>query len=214
MKSYVITIKELPESVKSAERMIASAPEYDIQMFDAIVPSDNPKQILAHNNIPVSWFKEKGSYIDNCIAAFLSHWTLWQMCVRDGEEYQIFEHDAVAVAPIPRHINYQGCINLGAPSYGAQKQCTILGVNPLTTKQYFPGAHAYRLKPRAAESLVEMAYEYAQPTDIFLNLSFFPWLEEFYPHPVEAKDTFTTIQKVGGCTAKHNYGEAYEIIEF
>ena len=40
----------------------------------------------------------------------------------------------------------------------------------------------------------------------------FRWLEEFYPWPVESKDSFTTIQKTEGCLAKHGYGEAYEII--
>ena len=45
-----------------------------------------------------------------------------------------------------------------------------------------------------------------------LNKNNFPWLQECYPWPVEADDSFTTIQKTEGCLAKHNYGESYEII--
>ena len=45
----------------------------------------------------------------------------------------------------------------------------------------------------------------ARPTDIYLNINQFPWLEEYYPWPVEAKDTFSTIQHEGGCSAKHGY---------
>ena len=50
------------------------------------------------------------------------------------------------------------------------------------------------------------------PTDTFLNLDNFPWLQEYYPWIVEAKDNFTTIQNENGCQAKHNYNETYEII--
>ena len=45
MKSYVITIMSEPKSVESAQRCIDSMPEYDIQMFEAITPKDNPIQI-------------------------------------------------------------------------------------------------------------------------------------------------------------------------
>jgi hypothetical protein len=43
-------------------------------------------------------------------------------------------------------------------------------------------------------------------------MDIFPWLEEYYPWPVEVKDSFTTIQKTEGCLAKHGYNETYEII--
>jgi len=213
MKSYVITIKSLPESVKVAERMIASAPEYDVQMFNAITPKDDPYKLFDYYGLPLHGFREEGSVKLNCMSAFLSHYTLWKMCIKDNVEYQIFEHDAVAVMPIPRVMSYTGCVNIGAPSYGKHMQCGQMGVNPLTTKTYFPGAHGYRLKPEAAKAFIQGAYDYARPTDVFLNIAIFPWLEEFYPHPVVARDTFTTIQKEGGCVAKHNYdANKYRII--
>lgn len=212
MKSYVITIKDLPQSVQSAERCIASMPEYDVQMFNAITPKDNPLQILKDKGMPQHWFVEKFSNLENCVSAFLSHYSLWEMCAGGKEEFQIFEHDAVCVNNIPKLINYKGCISLGKPSYGKYKTPPALGVNNLISKRYFPGAHAYRLKPKGADALIAMAKEYARPTDIFLNTDLFPWLEEYYPWPVIAKDSFTTIQKTEGCIAKHNYGEKYEII--
>ena len=78
------------------------------------------------------------------------------------------------------------------------------GVNPLTSKVYFPGAHAYRVKPNAAKFIIEQAKKFARPTDVFLNVETFPFLEEYYPWPVMAKDSFTTIQNEMGCKAKHN----------
>jgi hypothetical protein len=47
---------------------------------------------------------------------------------------------------------------------------------------------------------------------VFLHKERFPWLEEYYPWPVQAKDTFTTIQNVEGCQAKHRFNNEYKII--
>lgn len=53
---------------------------------------------------------------------------------------------------------------------------------------------------------------HAASTDVFLSINNFPTLQEYYPWPVEAKDSFTTIQRQAGCLAKHSYGETYDII--
>jgi hypothetical protein len=60
--------------------------------------------------------------------------------------------------------------------------------------------------------LVQQARFEARPTDVFLNLNSFAFLQEFYPWPVEARDSFTTIQSEAGCRAKHNFDQNYEII--
>lgn len=214
MKSFVITIKSNPKSVEAAERCIKSMPEHNVQMFDAITPNDNPLQLLKEKSIPIEKFHERYSYLESCVSAFLSHHTLWENCVNDNEEYQIFEHDAVAVNSVPSFINYDKIISLGQPSYGRYNTPTYLGAGPLVSKRYFPGAHAYRLKPKGAEQLIKVARTKAGPTDIFLHVEHFPWLQEFYPWPVVAKDYFTTIQKTEGCLAKHNWkdGANYEIL--
>ena len=69
------------------------------------------------------------------------------------------------------------------------------------------------MKPKAARTIIAHAREYACATDVFLNNDFFPWLEEFYPWPVVAKDEFSTIQNEGGCAAKHGYNkETYKLL--
>jgi hypothetical protein len=68
------------------------------------------------------------------------------------------------------------------------------------------------LKPDGAKLLVNQAKIMARPTDVYINIQTFPWIQEYYPWPVEARDSFTTIQKEEGCLAKHSYGETYEII--
>ena len=217
MKSYVITIMDMERSVKAAQRCIDSMPEYNVEMFPAVTPEDDINKICEEEDINLDFFRydgEKFSRHHRAVAAFLSHYSLWKMCRDTKEEFQIFEHDAVCVNTLPRYINYQGCISLGAPSYGNFKTPQVMGVNPLTSKRYFPGAHAYRLKPKAAILLTGAAQINAGPTDTFLDLNHFPWLEEYYPWPVIARDNFTTIQNSGGCIAKHNWkgGKDYDII--
>ena len=214
MKNYVITIIDNKKSIDAADRCIDSGVKHGmlIQNFRAITPRDPIQNILKAQGISDQGFKEKFSRLDNCIAAFLSHYALWTQCAAGKEEFQIFEHDAVIVNEIPEFINYKYCISLGKPSYGKYQTPANIGVNSLSSKRYFPGAHAYRLKPAGARLLVAQAKVLARPTDVFLTLDTFPWLEEYYPWPVEAHDTFSTIQRTEGCLAKHNYSDKYEII--
>ena len=215
MKAYVITIKDLPKSVEAATRCIQSAFPMKVDMFDAITPKDNPLEILEKEGLPLETFREKYSYLENCVSAFLSHYSLWKKCVEDNEEYMIFEHDAVCVGEIPEFIMYDKVINLGAPSYGKFNTPSQLGVNPLTSKAYFPGAHAYRLKPKGAKELIARAKIDPCTTDVFLRLDRFPWLQEYYPWPCIAKDEFTTLQNTNGIQAKHGYAkkkEKYQIV--
>lgn len=216
MKAFVITIMDMPASMSAARRCINSVKNFPVEMWEATTPKDDPESIMESLGISTRYFDERGgSYRTNCMSAFLSHMGTWQWCIDNNEEVIVFEHDAVAVMDIPLHMNYQGCISLGAPSYGNFITPKVLGVNPLTSKRYFPGAHAYRLKPQAAQQLIYAATELslAGPTDVFLNLDWFPWLEEYYPHPVEARDNFTTIQRVDGCRQKHNWSvDKYAIL--
>lgn len=217
MKCYVITITDLEQSVRAANRCIKSGQNLlnaSIQMHSAVTPKNDPEKIFSDKRISVKAFNEQTSRRLNCMAAFLSHHSLWEMCANDNEDYIIFEHDAVIVNEIPEMINYNGCISLGAPSYGKYNVPKFLGVNALTSKPYFPGAHAYRIKPSAAKTIVETAKTQAAPTDLFFDIRRFNWLQEYYPWAVIAKDNFTTIQLEGGCRAKHNWkdGLAYEIL--
>jgi GR25 family glycosyltransferase involved in LPS biosynthesis len=214
MKAHVITITDNPNSVKVAQRCVASGKKFglDIMLFDAITPRDEPLEMLEESGIPPNAFDERYSRNLNCISAFLSHYSIWKRCAEGNENYAIFEHDAVLTAPIPTQ-SFRYAMNIGAPSYGKWNTPKTLGINPLTTKKYFPGAHAYMVTPAGAKLLVENAPMYAKPTDVYLNLDTFPWLQEYYPFVAEAQDSFTTIQVEEGCRAKHNWKKGYDIID-
>ena len=214
MKAFVITIINNPHSVEVAKRCVESGERHGVKitMSEATTPMDEPLEILESLGIPPNAFDEKYSRNLNCISAFLSHYSLWKECAEGNETFVIFEHDAVVTAPIPTQ-PFRYVMNIGEPSYGKFNIPRQLGVNPLTTKRYFPGAHAYMLTPAGAKLLVENAPMYAKPTDVYLNLDTFPWLQEYYPFVAKAKDSFTTIQVEEGCLAKHNWKEGYKIID-
>ena len=183
-----------------------------IRLFDAITPKDDPISMLEKEGIDPERFDEVYSRNLNCMAAFLSHYTLWKQCAAGTDTFTIFEHDAVLDTPIPTTpFNY--VMNIGTPSYGKWNTPQQLGVNRLTTKSYFPGAHAYMVTPAGAKLLVNNAPTYAKPTDVYLHLGLFPWLQEYYPFVARADESFTTIQVERGCLAKHNYKDGYAIID-
>lgn len=212
-KSYVITIMDNEKSVKSAERLIQSGKQYGagIKMWPATTPKDNPEIMMRERQIDPEGFKEVYSRHENCMAAFLSHYRLWEECAFRNETFTIYEHDAVLVSHPPGDIALQMVGTIGAPSYGKYNNPLHIGWGPLTQKPYFGGAHAYMVKPKGAWALMEQAQSNASPTDVFLNKTNFPWIQEWYPWVAEVKDTFTTIQKTKGCLAKHNYNDMYEI---
>jgi len=219
MKSFVITILDNPKSVQAAERCIKSMPDFNVEKWEAFTPSScNVYEEFENRGFDHQGFDPQGgkvySFKENAMAAFLSHTSIWMWCEDNNEEVQIFEHDAVATGFVPRFIGYNKCISLGKPSYGNYKIAPRIGVHPLFSKPYFPGAHAYRMKPAGAKLLLAGAKKHAQPTDIFLNNTHFPWLEEYYPWTIDANDSFTTIQRELGCRAKHNWdgGETFQII--
>jgi GR25 family glycosyltransferase involved in LPS biosynthesis len=213
MKASVITIIDNDKSRIVADRCIKSAASYglDVAYFKAFTPESIPLKIASQEEIPIDGFEEQFSRFNNCLAAFLSHYWLWKMTAAGTSPHVIFEHDAVMVSPLPNII--QGdIVNIGKPSYGKWNTPAFLGEGPLTTKPYFPGAHAYYITPKGAQQLIDKAKTAAGPTDVFININNFDNLRELYPFCAEARDSFTTIQNPVGCIAKHNYGENYEII--
>lgn len=214
MRHFVITIQNSDKSVEAATRCIESGKRQglEIEYYNAFTPDDY-QPYLEENKVDTRLFENSQySREENAKAAFCSHFSIWQYSADMNEEVTIFEHDAIIVEPIPE-VNHNGCISFGKPSYGNFNTPPMLGANRLVSKRYFPGAHAYRVKPEAAKVLVDRARLEARPTDIFLNIETFPFLQEYYPWPVEVRETFSTIQKEQGCLAKHMYNNDYVIEE-
>ena len=215
LDAYVITIKNNPESVKSARRCIESGKKYgiDVKNFWAYTPENTDlKHHFKQERLPEVNFHEKYSRLENCMAAFSSHHALWRMSLYEKKAILILEHDAVFVDALPKTV-FGHVVSFGKPSYGKYNEPATLGEQTLFSKKYFPGAHAYMVSPLGAKKLMDRAELDAGPTDVFLHHDKFgDILREYYPWPIEAHDYFTTIQNENGCYAKHNFDENYQII--
>ena len=212
MRAFVIYVP-IEESEQCAKRCIQSAKKFGlkVEQFRGVTPMDHPIQLAEELNIPTDNFREKYSRYENCLSAFLSHRRLWEWSAHNNEEVLIFEHDAVVIDPIP-DVPYRGVLSYGHPSYGKWVTPSTLGVNKLVSKQYLPGAHAYRVKPEAARVLLNQSLRHAAPTDLYIRNSLFEFVEEYYPWPVVVRESFSTIQNETGCQAKHGYGEGYRLL--
>ena len=212
MRAFVIYVP-IEESIKAAGRCVESAQQFGIRVetFLGYTPDDKPIQIAEDLKLPLNNFQEKYSRYERCVAAFLSHRRLWDFSAHNNEEVLIFEHDAVVVDNIP-DVPYRGVLSYGHPSYGKWVTPSTLGVNKLVSKEYLPGAHAYRVKPEAAKVMLETAKTHAGPTDLFIRNELFSFIDEYYPWPVVVRESFSTIQNETGCLAKHGYGEGYRLL--
>lgn len=215
MQSYVITIMDEPKSVESAQRCIKSAKRrgVNVEMWPAITPKDDPVKIFKDKGLSIRRFENSPySRPVNAMSAFLSHRSLWEKCLADKRETMILEHDAYFTDSIKMPLFYDKIISLGKPSYGNYRNPAQFGENPLTSKAYFPGAHAYVMSPSGAKDALHTSLTWSMPTDLFFNIELFPNLMELYPWPVEVRETFSTIQEEQGCLAKHQYNEDYQIL--
>jgi hypothetical protein len=213
MKSFVIAIKGHEKSQGAADRCIESGRLYglSIKKFDAITPEQDVFKICKDLGINTDNFSDKYSRLENVIACFLSHYTLWKTCQDINEPIAIFEHDAVITAPMPLSLpHFVG--NIGEPSYGKYDTPSTIGWGGLVSKPYFPGAHAYIVTPMGADMIIRASNKEAQTPDIYLSRKRFDWLQEHYPYCAYAKDEFTTVQHLKGCTAKHSYTNDYEML--
>ena len=215
MKAFVITIMDNKKSVEAAMRCMKSAEKYGlyVEHHPAYTPKDKPWEILHKKGISPHGFVERYSRLENCMACFLSHHSLWEMAVENNETIIIFEHDAIITSEVPINAPFDGCMTFSKPSYGKFNTPIKLGVDGLIQKQYFGGAHGYIINPKGAKAFISEAKINAAPADVFINLGNFPWLQEYYPWVCMAADGFTTIQKEAGVQAKHNFNNTYGIID-
>lgn len=203
-------------SQQAADKCILSAKKHNVEVekWAAITPR-NPdfKTMVVENKLRTENFTSGHSRSENALACFLSHMSIWKESAEKNETIMILEHDAVFVNTVPSISNFTKVVTLGEPSYGKYNTPTKLGLQSLVQREYFKGAHAYVVTPIGSKELLQMVSDYSRPTDVYLNIQYFPWLEEYYPWPVRVDDHFSTIQNQQGCIAKHNYNRGIELIE-
>jgi hypothetical protein len=216
MKAYIITLTQVPESVHASHRALLSALNNGIDHVEQAhgVWREEARAAADAEGLTIGEWDDKYSNADAVIGNFVAQYRLWKAISRGSEPAIIMEHDAVVVAPISRIPPEFGFVNLGKPSFGRVPAPREEGFYPLFSRAtHLPGAHGYYLTPAFADQLVSMARRRGvQPVDLFISPQRFAGIYEYYPWPIEAHDTFTTIQKPRGCVSKHNYGPEYKIL--
>ena len=221
IKAFVITIIDLNESFQSSEKTITSAKQFgftSIERFPAYTPiNSNITELFEENGLPsTDKFLCTSPKKNNVMACFLSHLALWKKSIELNEPILILEHDAIFHLSFEDNTipQFNGLLSIGRPSFGRFRVPAHKGVNILSSKQFLPGAHAYIIKPDAAKDLIKQAKRVPKPVDVFLHISTFPWLQEYYPWIAHVEESFSTLQVK--CIAKHDYQknpENYKIID-
>jgi hypothetical protein len=213
MKACIVTLFGHPQSEEVAERAYQSALAHGLapEKFPGVWRDDALRE-LAAEGLKQGTFDETWSNTPAAMGNFVAQYRIWKLIERNGPAI-IMEHDSVVVAPIPDLTGRGDIINLGKPSFGKVRKPLNPGFYPLfSSGDKIPGAHGYYLTPAGATALVSMAKRKgAIPVDKFICPQRFT-IAEYYPWPIEAHDTFTTIQKTKGCLSKHNYGPEYKIL--
>ena len=215
MKGYVVTLMNLPESVAVANRCKDTGEQFDVdvKIFPAVF-KDVALEELEKEGLKLSQWDESFSNVGAVVGNFVTQYRIWKTIVESKEPGIVLEHDAVFTAPVP-DLNGKGdIINLGKPSYGNFRTKNKPGVYPLFSKSgYVPGAHGIFITVAGAIELINKAKQLgAAPCDLFINNKNFPNIKEIWPWMIEAQDSFSTIQKLKGCKAKHNYNDIYKIL--
>jgi len=205
MKTFVITLSNNKDSVRSAEKVRQSAIKVGykepLEHFEAITP-DQWQDILPDNGNRRFHIMDREAEAEfgrpnNIGAAFTSHYLLWKKCVELGEPILILEHDAIFVDNIP-DIEFDKCVNFGRPSYIRPFAMSYKepedGVH-LLDQANFLGHHAYAMKPEAAEIFIaDVETRELICNDIWMDKVTYPWLEEYRPFPIIADTDFSTLQ--------------------
>jgi GR25 family glycosyltransferase involved in LPS biosynthesis len=138
----------------------------------------------------------------------MSHFRLWEECVRLDEPILILEHDAVFIRALP-DFEFDGICQVndprGATPRGGWWSDRMAergpGVFPKTRVLEHPrpdglaGNSAYVIKPWAAQELIGACRKYGLwPNDAIMCVQLFPYLQEHYPFITRVEQIVSTTQ--------------------
>ena len=180
--TYIISIEGNEVSQKLTQQCLESCQKIgqpNVKVFPAFDATDSPVKIQKHDygkpieemgTIKVPEFLKNQAFINflrlrrsdllmTQIACFLSHYSLWCMCLDKDQPIVILEHDAVMVKPYLRHSYLNNIVYLGGCE---QIEGTLRSndtIPPHATDQhgldrFICRAHAYAIDPAIAKNLV------------------------------------------------------------
>jgi len=228
--TYIISIQGNEVSEKLTQQCYESCQKVgqpNVNIFPAFDATDSPVKIQEHDygkpigelgTIKVPEFLQGQAFINflrlrradllmTQIACFLSHYSLWCMCLDKDKPIVILEHDAVMVKPYLRH-NYLnnivylgGCEQVGG-SLHAQHPTPPHATDQKGLDRFICRAHAYSIDPSMAKNLVSYSIHHGLITtaDAIMRCDMFGIVQDgvyAYDNP-HGLSTITEDGKVAG----------------
>ena len=179
--TYIISIQGNKVSEQLTQQCLASCERVgqpNVNVFPAFDATDSPVKIQDHDlgvpigemgSIKVPEFLQNQVFINflrlrradllmTQIACFLSHYSLWCMCLDKDQPIVILEHDAIMVKQYLRHNYYNNIVYMGGIEQAEFGQL-VYTVPPHASDhkgldRFICRAHAYAIDPAIAKNLV------------------------------------------------------------
>ena len=183
--TYIISIQGNKVSEQLTQQCLASCKEVgqpNVNVFPAFDATGSKIKVQQHDlglpvgelgSIKVPEFLQGQAFLNflrlkRCdllmtqIACFLSHYSLWCMCLDKDRPIVILEHDAVMVKPFLRHNYLNNIVYLGGSEQKAGSLRDTDTIPPHASDQqgldrFICRAHAYSIDPIMAKNLVSYA---------------------------------------------------------
>ena len=183
--TYIISIQGNKVSEQLTQQCLASCKEVgqpNVQVFPAFDATGSKVKVQQHDlglpvgelgSIKVPEFLQGQAFLNflrlkRCdllmtqIACFLSHYSLWCMCLDKDRPIVILEHDAVMVKPFVRHSYLNNIVYLGGSEQARGSLRDTDTIPPHASDQqgldrFICRAHAYSIDPIMAKNLVSYA---------------------------------------------------------
>tara|TARA_X000001382_G_scaffold116984_2_gene96387 strand:- start:883 stop:1581 length:699 start_codon:yes stop_codon:yes gene_type:complete len=217
IKGYVIYLPSSKRSVEVSKKCLEVAKnvgKINLKLWKGVDRSNSWKVLFENNMkvLPIGGSFVTMGHIDSEIGAFLSHFSLWEECVRINERIMVLEHDALFQRKF-EDFEYDGILNLGVPNWGTKKWEGKGVVERVDCKEYHHahdvynkkhcqcdskwlfGAHTYIINPRCAKKLIQDAKNNGIfAADIFIRTELVNIADQL-PHNTIQDSDFTLIQK-------------------
>ena len=228
--TYIISIRGNEVSEKLTQQCYESCQKVgqpNVRLFPAFDATDSPVKMQEHDygkpigelgTIKVPEFLKGQAFLNflrlkradllmTQIACFLSHYSLWCMCMDIDRPIVILEHDAVMIKPYLRHHYLNNIVYLGgyeqvAGSLHAKDTIPPHATDHKGLDRFICRAHAYAIDPTIAKNLVAYSIHHGLITtaDAMMRFDMFGIVQDgvyAYDNP-QGLSTITEDGKVAG----------------
>ena len=180
--TYIISLQGNKVSEQLTQQCLESCQKVgqpNVQVFPAFDATDSKIKVQKHDlgkpigelgTIQVPEFLQGQAFLNflrlkrsdllmTQIACFLSHYSLWCLCLSQDKPIVILEHDAVMIKPYLRHSYYNNIVYLGGSEQvdGSMPMDDTIPPHATDHKgldRFICRAHAYSIDPAIAKNLV------------------------------------------------------------